>query len=508
MKKNSIEKGPVPAVGEDMQKQKNHRAALMFKAGGFFLAVFGAVVVGLTVKLFVSARESLDSVFPVLFSLTAEAAFILIALLAYLLYTRPSLVLAQKNLYAVGVAFTAAYLVNIYFALMGIFAVPTMLAVFLIVPIAKRRDAFIGNLFCNFLVLVTLLTEYVFAAADSSVYTSAYSVLDIAVMFVLGVSGGSIAAFALSNKAGRFGYVIKGLIIGLSSCVLMIMLYVCQGLYRAPAAADFFNTYVLSILPHCALYCVTPIILGLLLHPLLERAFNLVTESRLVELTDHNSPLIQRLRTETPGTFNHSLSVASFAEMCASAIGEDPYLARAAAYYHDVGKLENPEYYRENQSEHNLHDELLPEVSAEIIRAHSADGLKLCEKHRIPREVAEITVQHHGTLLFPVFYEKAKKMTDSPVDPYIYSHHGVTPTSKIAAIIMLCDAGEAAIRSMDSSDGEKVAKLLTGLIENRIVAGQFKNCDISLKELEIIKNTIISAYGGLYHKRVQYPDGK
>jgi hypothetical protein len=274
------------------------------------------------------------------------------------------------------------------------------------------------------------------------------------------------------------------------------------------SAAIFFDKHMRLPMLFGLIACLSPVVFGLMLQPILERAFNMLTDSRLIQLTDHNTPLIKRLRTEMPGTFSHSLSLASFAETAAVAIGINPYLARAAAYYHDVGKLENPEYYKENQTEVNYHDELLPEVSAEIIRKHTTDGLRLCKEYKIPKEVAEVTVQHHGTLLIPVFYEKAKKLTDGEVDTALYCYHGVTPVSKVAALIMLCDAAEAAIRAMDAPDGEKVNNLVSGIIKNRIESGQFVNCDISLKELEIVKQTIIASYGGLFHKRLKYPGGE
>ena len=151
---------------------------------------------------------------------------------------------------------------------------------------------------------------------------------------------------------------------------------------------------------------------------------------------------------------------------------------------------------------------MLPEVSAEIIRGHTIEGLKLCRKYRIPEEISHVTVQHHGTLLIPVFYEKAKKLTDGEVDPYEYSYHGVTPVTKIAAIIMICDSGEAAIRAMDKPNGEKVDKLIKSLIDSRIAAGQFDNCDISLRDLNTVRRTIVNSFGGMYHERLKYPDGK
>ncbi len=194
--------------------------------------------------------------------------------------------------------------------------------------------------------------------------------------------------------------------------------------------------------------------------------------------------------------------------MCANAIGEDPYFARAAAYYHDVGKLSNPFYFSENQAGYNPHDDILPEVSAEIIRKHTTEGYKLCREYGLPEEIAAVTVQHHGTLPMVVFYERAKRLTDGEVDIDDYSYHGTCPTSRIAAIIMICDSSEAAIRAMDRPDGERVDRLLRGIISDRISRGQFDNCSISLKELDIIRRTIISAYGGLFHTRIKYPGGE
>jgi putative nucleotidyltransferase with HDIG domain len=240
---------------------------------------------------------------------------------------------------------------------------------------------------------------------------------------------------------------------------------------------------------------------------LFEKTFNLLTNARLIDLTDHNFPLIKRLITETPGTFNHALNVANFAEVCATAIGDNPYLARAAAYYHDIGKLANPQFFKENQSGDNPHDSLLPEVSAEIIRSHTVEGLALCKKYRIPKEIALVTLEHHGTMAITMFLDKAKKLTDGEVDIRQYSYSGVTPTTKIAAIIMICDIAEAALRA-GQQDLDKVEEMVSSMIWQRVKNGQFDNCDITIKELTIIKDTIMSAHSGVYHKRLKYPDGK
>ena len=251
-----------------------------------------------------------------------------------------------------------------------------------------------------------------------------------------------------------------------------------------------------------------PVLVGMLLQPIFESIFNIITNTKLNELIDNNAPLIKMLINDALGTFNHSLAVASFAEVCALRIGENPYLAKACAYYHDVGKTKNPTFFTENQSGYNPHDELLPEVSAKILRAHTTDGFELCKKYRIPIEVAAVTVQHHGTLPMAVFYAKAKKLTDGEVDIREYSYHGQTPVTKIAAIIMICDACEAALRSRNKPTAAEVDALVSGIINDRIARKQFDNCDITMRDLNVIKQTIIGLYGGVYHERISYPSGK
>ena len=473
---------------------------------GFFILLSFLVIGSTWIKMIFSPNLDVRWNSGAHFMQAAGALLILAALFFYLIYTRRELVTSGKELYAVGTVVVISYIVNLYLEFVGIFAVPTAMAAFILAPIVKRRrDAFIANLFANFLVLAIFVLEHVYAVPYTAA-ASSYRPLEIIVMFIVGVAGGSIAAYLVSNRPGRLRYVLKSLIICSVIYAFIISYAFIHGMYRLQfdVISLLDVVAVRNALIFGTIASFAPFVIALLLHPLLEWSFNLLTNSRLMDLTDHNAPLVKRLRLEAPGTFSHSLAVASFAEMCAAAIGEDPYLARAAAYYHDIGKLENPEYYKENQGEKNLHDELLPEVSADIIRRHTEDGLELCNKHRIPIEVSHVTVQHHGTMIIPVFYEKAKDLTDGTVETVAYSYHGVTPRSKVAAIVMLCDAGEAAIRAMDKPDGQKVDTLLTGLIHDRIKAKQFEKCDISLKDLNTIKETIIKAYGGLYHSRVAY----
>lgn len=261
----------------------------------------------------------------------------------------------------------------------------------------------------------------------------------------------------------------------------------------------------LDIAMYSAFDCVLSVLAFMFFLPVFEGLFSELTPFRLRELTSDHAKLISKLKTNAPGTYNHCIVVAQLAEMCATAIGEDSELARAAAYYHDVGKLKNPEMFAENQSEYDLHKELTPELSVDIIRSHTRDGAKLIKKNRLPEFFADVAIQHHGTLPIKYFYAKALKMSDGELNIANYSYSGPTPTSKIAAIIMIVDAAEAATRSLPDRSPEKVEKLVNNLVEERMNQDQFVDCNITMRELTIITRTVVNGLTGVYHSRVAYP---
>jgi putative nucleotidyltransferase with HDIG domain len=185
-------------------------------------------------------------------------------------------------------------------------------------------------------------------------------------------------------------------------------------------------------------------------------------------------------------------------------MGENPHLARAAAYYHDVGKLQNPPYFVENQGSYNPHDDLLPEVSVGLITAHTTYGAELCRKYNIPGAIAEIARQHHGNTIVNYFYMKANKITGSelPYDNFRYS--GPRPTSKIAAIIMIADSVEAASRVTMPNTPEKLEEYVDSFIKDKMEWRQFDDCPITMRELDIIKRSIAEILPGIRHGRISY----
>lgn len=236
-----------------------------------------------------------------------------------------------------------------------------------------------------------------------------------------------------------------------------------------------------------------------------EGIFNIADNFRLSELCNLSNPLLKRLASEAPGTFNHSLVVGNLAEACASAIGENPNLARCAAYYHDIGKLKAPLYFSENQSTYNPHDELIPEVSVSMITSHTLFGEILAKQNRLPSEIVDICRQHHGTAPVGYFYRKAltlKEDGDLAVDKYTYA--GPKPQTKIAAIIMIADTVEAAIRAYMPDTREEYENRINMLIDEKIKLKQFDECPITLGDIAIIKKTVMESLSSIHHSRIDY----
>lgn len=414
---------------------------------------------------------------------------LLLSLFTYFIYSRQKLIEKTKKLAAICSAVALSCIVNVGLSALGLFYMPMAFTAYILVPLADRRDVFVANIVANLVVSVALMFE--------SIMGTKIDMLSVLVMMMTGICTGSIVAYAMSNTVKRVTFVLKGLCVGAVTMLLLFLSSLIISSFDFVAIAGFLSISAFG-----------PVLVGMLLQPIFESVFNIITNTKLNELIDNNAPLIKMLINDALGTFNHSLAVASFAEVCALRIGENPYLAKACAYYHDVGKTKNPTFFTENQSGYNPHDELLPEVSAKILRAHTTDGFELCKKYRIPIEVAAVTVQHHGTLPMAVFYAKAKKLTDGEVDIREYSYHGQTPVTKIAAIIMICDACEAALRSRNKPTAAEVDALVSGIINDRIARKQFDNCDITMRDLNVIKQTIIGLYGGVYHERISYPSGK
>ena len=246
--------------------------------------------------------------------------------------------------------------------------------------------------------------------------------------------------------------------------------------------------------------------LAVALQPAFEVIFHLATPSRLLEITNPNHPLMKRLMIEAPGTYHHSIIVANLAEAAADKIGANSFLARAGAYYHDIGKLKRPGYFSENQHGSNPHANTDPYVSAAILTAHTRDGVLLAQKEHLPPEVQDIILQHHGVTPVMFFYHKALQLADGQhVDINDFRYTGPKPQTKEASIVMLADTIEAAVRSMKDPTPKAIDQFIERLIRGKLEDGQLSDCELSLRDIDQICEAFSGILKGVYHERIEYP---
>jgi cyclic-di-AMP phosphodiesterase PgpH len=254
-----------------------------------------------------------------------------------------------------------------------------------------------------------------------------------------------------------------------------------------------------------ALNAVASILLALLLLPLAESYTGIETDLTLLEWSDLSRPLMQRLSLEAPGTWAHTMIIANLAEAACRAIGANALLARVGAYYHDIGKLARPQYFVENLTrEGNPHEALRPDASAEIIRAHVEEGLRLAEQHRVPRVIRAFITEHHGTGPISYFLGKARA-NGSDVNPAEYEYPGPVPRSAETAVVMLADSVEAATRVLNEPTQPRVREVIEHIVRQRLEQGQLREAPLTMRQLEIVKDVFARVLSGTYHQRIDYP---
>ena len=238
---------------------------------------------------------------------------------------------------------------------------------------------------------------------------------------------------------------------------------------------------------------------------LLGMVFGITTRIQLHELSQPDHPLLRQLLQEAPGTYYHSILVANLAEQACQTIGADALLARVGAYYHDIGKVQNPGFFIENQRRgENVHDRLDPLTSASMVIAHVRDGLRLAGDARLPQQVQDFIEQHHGSRLATSFYNAATHR-NSAVNPELFRYPGPSPRTRETGVVMLADSVEAVARSLGQATPEELSAMVDRVIAERMQEGQLNYCDLTLRELEQVKSTFKSALRGIYHPRISYP---
>jgi putative nucleotidyltransferase with HDIG domain len=245
--------------------------------------------------------------------------------------------------------------------------------------------------------------------------------------------------------------------------------------------------------------------------PFIERSFGVLTDLSLLEVGDVAHPLLQELVRRAPGTYNHSINVASIGEAAAEAIGARGLLVRVGAYFHDVGKMLKPAYFIENQGQENRHESLVPAMSTLIIIAHVKEGVELARQYNLPQPIVDIIAEHHGTTLVEYFYRRATELSHADpngteIDEQNFRYPGPRPSSKESAVMMLADAVESASRALTEPTPGRIAGLVHDLAMKRLLDGQFDECGLTLQELETIESSLVKSLTAVYHGRVKYPD--
>jgi len=320
--------------------------------------------------------------------------------------------------------------------------------------------------------------------------------------FIIQWVGAMSAAFLLDDVRSRSRLIEVG---GASAIALMVAT-LAQGLI-ALEPLKFIGTNCLYAGSAGLLAgCITLSIL-----PFIEKAFRITTSMTLLEIADASHPLLRRLALEAPGTYNHSLQVATLSESGAEAIGVNSLLCRVASYYHDVGKINKADYFVENQvNGENRHINLSPSVSLLIIIGHVKDGIELAKEYNLPTSIHAFIQQHHGTTLVEWFYHQACTKELSETEPEAiseeqYRYPGPKPRSKEVAIVMLADCVESACRAMPEPNASRLETLVHELAMKRLLDGQFDECDLTIRELEQIERAMVKTLLGIYHGRIAYP---
>jgi putative nucleotidyltransferase with HDIG domain len=245
------------------------------------------------------------------------------------------------------------------------------------------------------------------------------------------------------------------------------------------------------------------LILGIL--PVMEQALNAATPFRLIELSDLNSPILKRLFNAAPGTYSHSVMVANLAETACQEIGANALLARVGAYYHDIGKMEQPAYFVENQTSYNKHKDISPRLSATVIRSHVKLGIEKARSLGLPEAVVAFIAEHHGNSVITWFYNEALRQEGDNVSKEDFSYPGNPPRTKESAVVMLADITEAATRVLKKPTTARLEKFIQDLFDSKVDQGQLSQSDLSFRELEIIKQAFVKVLAGYYHSRIEYP---
>ncbi len=422
---------------------------------------------------------------------TAIITIVLLTVVVYLMINaKRTPHYSKKEFRIVLVAMFTTFAISILavFLFNEVLIMPVALSGLIIASLAGRRLGLIVNILLNQAFYISFVLLY----GEDLLFETATALL-------VSIIGGTILIMIIPKSCSRIRYLGTGFVVAvLMACVGMIS-----------SALKNYTNYVAVLTDGLWSFCSTflAVALFIVITPVFEIIFNVGTPFRLSELCSFNSPLLKRLATEAPGTFNHSIMVADLAELCAIAIGENSILAKTAGYYHDVGKLANPKCFIENQTDGvNPHDDYIPEVSVQLIINHAKDGYDLIKKAHLPDVIADVCLEHHGTTAVNYFYYKVQSLANREVDKKDFIYPGPKPQGRIASIIMIVDTVEAATRSREKGfEGEKeLRSFIHMLIKSKEDEGQFDECGLTTSDMAKIEDTLTFAIPNISHKRIRY----
>lgn len=401
-----------------------------------------------------------------------------LALIAYLYRFQKSLLESPKQMMLLSLVLVLAVWLCFVFRYVNVYFMPVALALLLVSMLMDAQLALFVNL------IVALLASMMTTGSGM-----------IAIVLMACVSGPFIAM--LFNKSMmRMTTLLAGVLIGVGNFLITLGV----GLFNSVEI----RTVLINALWAAGGGAVSAVIcIGV--QPVLEGLFNLATASKLIELSNPNQPLLRRLLLEASGTYHHSIIVANLAEAACSAIGANGLLARVGAYYHDIGKLKRPMYFKENQMGDNPHDRTDPRVSTAILTAHPRDGAAMAQKARIPEPVIDIIRQHHGDCPVMFFYDKALKLYGDQVDISAFRYEGPRPQTREAAVVMMADSIEAATRALPNPDPEKIDALIRKIVRGKLNDGQLDCSNLTFNDLEKICSAFSTVLTGVFHERIEYP---
>ena len=362
---------------------------------------------------------------------------------------------------------------------------PALLGVMMLTGLIGARAGVAGCL------TLTVLVSALLAGGDTS-YTS-----EIVNLLFISFISGFLVVIVLRRKPYRQQVLLCGLLTGLSNMVIILTI----GFMTNNSMGVVVSNALWS-----ALSAVVASVLCIALDALMEAVFRLATPAKLLELSNPNQPILRRLMIEASGTYHHSIIVANLAEAAAETVGANPLLCRAGAYYHDIGKLKRPMYFKENQLGENPHEHTNPYISAAIVTAHTRDGVMLAQQYHLPQEIQDIIIEHHGDTPVMYFYHKALKQAEGQaVDIADFRYDGRRPQSKESAIIMLADTVEAAVRSMPDPTPKAIEEFIAKLVRGKIDDGQLNDAPLTLQDISKICRAFTTVLQGVFHERIEYP---